>query len=243
MPGPDKARYFVENYSEFCQHLVEQKLDVQRASLEEFCRQLAESSRVLDIHDSVYMFTPTLIHGDFHVGNMLFANISGIENVDDDKNVTSPIWLLDWATCGQGNPLCDFVFFWVVSTNDSDARTMIQHYLPLYYDTLMKSRRGHDKPMPLAESDQLCDFTYAQCLFMARTCLIHQFILLVCYDTWTRNFLLDICNKDGDDATLQFYQQHFDNVNRRCALAVLSDEAEVLQRLFPGNESEDDPRA
>lgn len=235
LPGPDKARYFMENYSDFCKHLRgQQMLDISEASLEALGQRLC--SKVLDIHESVYGFTPTLIHGDFHVGNMLFTRgFVKDNNYDNDPLDKSPIWLLDWATCGKGNPLCDFVFFWVVSTKDSDAQTFLHQFLPLYYNKLMKCRRRghHEIQAEVSGYEPISDFSYEDCLQMVRTCLVHQFILLVCYDAWTRNFLLDLYNTEGDNATLEFYEQHFDNVNRRCALAVFSAEVDVFQHMFP----------
>ena len=93
--------------------------------LRSLCKQLRQH-RLREVHDRVATYRPCLIHGDFHVANLIFA----------PNDETLPPALIDWATCGRGNPLFDLVFFLVVSTprggEDAEYTTSL---LKLYYRT------------------------------------------------------------------------------------------------------------
>lgn len=137
----------------------------------------------------------TIVHGDFHIGNLLV-------------NKTTP-WLVDWSMAGVGNPLVDLVFFLVVgapniSTDGSDTATSanVERVLKLYHTTLNKQN-------PMLSWDQL--------VLNFRLCLLNQLIILVCYDELCR----DMADSFQDERVV--YHAHFDRVNVRCVKMLLSD--------------------
>jgi len=127
----------------------------------------------------------TMIHGDFHIGNMLFQSDS--------------LWLVDWATCGKGNPLRDVVFFLIRSCHfwtDSieSNRKYVNKFLKVYFDAL-----------------SVPDFSFQQCQNSYHLCVVNQFAILVCYD----KFCQELAQSDPA------LQEHFEGVNTRCSLALI----------------------
>ena len=121
---------------------------------------IAAAKRIDMIQASVEKKRYTLVHGDFHMGNMLLPR--GIEG-DGDKRP----WLVDWSFCGIGNPSVDLVFF--LAMNDlkaEDTSRVLQHY-----HNVVKERSQ------LSWNDFLTSF---------RQSLLNQFIILVCYDSLCR---------------------------------------------------------
>ena len=192
LTGLQKEQLFAQYYPTFCPDWPD---------CQTLCQSLndADSSIAQLLHDRVHAFQPTLIHGDMHVGNLLFGTTA-------TNSKTSSIYLIDWATCGAGNPMRDLVFFFVVSTNGISITTVRDEWLPLYHEELTTS--GTKIQISLADLwDHFLD------------CLVNQFIILVCYDETVRNLLRqhDECPPHVEI----MYNQHFDNVNQRCAQAIL----------------------
>jgi hypothetical protein len=134
-----------------------------------------------------------MIHGDFHVGNLLFSD-------SDDE-----IFLIDWATCGAGNPMQELVFFLVVSTKNATLSEIQSQWLPLYHRELL----SYNKQIEVSLEDlwnHLSD------------CLVNQLVILVCYDNVSRQL---IAEQACDQGAIQMFHMHFDNCNRRCAETLL----------------------
>jgi thiamine kinase-like enzyme len=102
----------------------------------------------------------TLVHGDFHMGNMLLP-----KKIDIGRTDTRP-WLVDWSFSGIGNPLVDLVFF--LAMNDISAQDT--KVLQDYYDVV-----------------KVRSLSWDEFLTMFRQCLLNQFIILVCYDSLCRD--------------------------------------------------------
>lgn len=128
--------------------------------LDDIVTWIAAAERIDMIQASVEKKRYTLVHGDFHMGNMLLP--SGIEG-DGDKRP----WLVDWSFCGIGNPSVDLVFF--LAMNDLKAK-----------DTSRVLRDYHNV---VKERSQL---SWDDFLTMFRQSLLNQFIILVCYDSLCR---------------------------------------------------------
>mmetsp|Transcript_11791 Transcript_11791/g.18099 ORF Transcript_11791/g.18099 Transcript_11791/m.18099 type:complete len:377 (+) Transcript_11791:156-1286(+) len=119
---------------------------------------IAAGERIDMIQASVEEKRYTLVHGDFHMGNMLLPK--GIVGDVDGRP-----WLVDWSFSGIGNPSVDLVFF--MAMNDittEDAKRVLQDYYKV-----VKGRLSWD-----------------EFLGMFRLCLLNQFIILVCYDSLCR---------------------------------------------------------
>ncbi|KAL7519061.1 hypothetical protein ACHAWX_003860 [Stephanocyclus meneghinianus] len=163
----------------------------------------------------------TMVHGDFHIGNILFPK-EGRTAVHGCEESCVP-WLVDWSMVGLGNPLIDLVFFLVVGANDihihqEDASTTSKHLeriLRLYYTSLNDQKPTEFSTM---EPDQSLLLSWDEFVSMFRECLLNQFIILVCYDTLCRD-MADAFPCDEKDV----YHDHFDRVNVRCVRMLLSD--------------------
>ena len=128
--------------------------------LDDIVEWISAAERIDMIQASVENKRYTLVHGDFHMGNMLLPK--GIEGDKDGRP-----WLVDWSFCGIGNPSVDLVFF--LAMNDlktDDTRRVIQDY---YNVVKERSQLSWD------------DF-----LTMFRQSLLNQFIILVCFDSLCR---------------------------------------------------------
>ena len=95
LDGLTKETQFPTHLAAFLQDLPQKEL------LQRICKQDIVSN-IRSTHDLLHESSNvwTMIHGDFHIGNILIQN--------------SSFWLVDWATCGKGNPLRDVVFFLIV---------------------------------------------------------------------------------------------------------------------------------
>lgn len=102
MSGLQKEQAFPNLWKAFVEDISLD--DAQGEKLNAVCSDLS-NRRLRDIHERVHEYQPTLIHGDFHVGNLLF------------NNDTSKLTILDWATCGAGNNMVDVVFFFSSAPN------------------------------------------------------------------------------------------------------------------------------
>lgn len=103
----------------------------------------------------------TLVHGDFHMGNLLLPKTDN----RCDSSVDNRPWLVDWSFCGLGNPVVDLVFF--LGMNDV---TNIDSVLRNYHNVIK-------------ERSQL---SWNDLLAMFRECLLNQFVILVSYDSLCR---------------------------------------------------------
>lgn len=138
----------------------------------------------------------TLVHGDFHMGNLLLPKISENDDVEEERDIRP--WLVDWSFSGIGNPLVDLVFF--LAMNDVVTRN-IDQVLQNYYSVLK-------------ERSQL---SWNDFLTMFRQCLLNQFVILVCYD--------NVCREMADSSPnemVEVQHTHFDRVNTRCTRMILA---------------------
>ena len=175
--------------------------------------QSMESLKLRNIHDKVHdSFTNrlTFIHGDYHIANWLFPiGDNHDEKTHEDSTQSSrrrkPL-LIDWSTCGYGNPMIDFVFFIVVSTNDEICKKLKSKYLKLYYEALLRYNPSASKQIPNIQKLQE----------MVQYALLLQWMILVSYDELCRQITM----VEPDDQKRNKQLQHFRNVNRRCVLAL-----------------------
>lgn len=201
MSGLQKEQTFPKLWKAFVDEVLLD--DAQRVQLHTICRDLSKR-RLGDTHDQVHQYQPTMIHGDFHVGNLLFH--------DNNNTVT----ILDWATCGTGNFMVDVVFFFLVSTQLS-TKEMMHTWLPYYHQVLL-------------ESNPNIDVSWKTSVYYFRTCLLNQFIVLVCHDEISKMLLK---TQVESSQLLEHYSQHFTNVNKRCVEALLSEEMNLSEYALP----------
>ena len=76
--------------------------------LDEIVSWTAQSPRIEGLAMSVAERKQTLVHGDYHVGNMLLPKAC-----EQDQTP----WLVDWSMAGIGNSCVDLVFFLVVGAD------------------------------------------------------------------------------------------------------------------------------
>jgi thiamine kinase-like enzyme len=164
----------------------------EKAKVTKICEELAANPQKLeDIHNAVDAAEQTFIHGDFHVSNMLF-----------DRSYRST-WLLDWATCGKGNPMRDFAFFFIVAVSASARRRLEQTCLEGYYQTIIKE--GFDQ------------YNLEQWKHQYHLCILNQFLILVVYDKLSKQ----LANNAKTEKLRTELHQHFKEVNFRCCLLLL----------------------
>ena len=182
--------------------------DTTKSFIYKMCQQL-ENLRLRDVHGLVHKHRITLVHGDFHVANFLWPSLEsstatangGDTNAAESK---SRPYLLDFATCGCGNPLVDFVFFFVVSTNN-DCVSNIYGWLRKYYDLLIKHNPNIRSTLTVEALKE-----------MMMPVLLCQWLILVSYDSMCRQIALSEINEGKRKMTIM----HFNNVNQRTVLAM-----------------------
>lgn len=187
--------------------------------LDEIVSWTAQLSRIEGIAKSVADKKYTLVHGDYHIGNMLLPKTHGRDiDWEDGKDHNMP-WLVDWSMAGIGNPCVDLVFFLVVgaeyipthevtplhaprakSTNTA-TKEWVWPILHQYYEALTtNASNNHQHPL----------LSWSAFQSMLSECILNQFIILVCYD--------DLCRSMADASpNSKVYHDHFDRVNVRCA--------------------------
>jgi tRNA A-37 threonylcarbamoyl transferase component Bud32 len=212
MSGLQKEQSFPDCWPDFIAPLGEDE------RIRQLCASLSRR-RLRDIHARVHEYRPTLIHGDFHVANILFSP-------------NNQLWLLDWATCGLGNPMVDVVFFFLVSTR-LDMTNMCETWLPHYHHELTTTTTT---TTDTTNNNAIMDLSWESCLGHFRTCLLNQFIILVCYDQISKNLLAN----EASGEVCEHYAQHFDNVNRRCVRALLSEEMDIDNYPLPRFKTEEE---
>ena len=129
--------------------------------LDEIVNWIASVDRIEVIKRCVEERRYTLVHGDFHMGNLLLPTTAN----KCDSSVDNRPWLVDWSFSGVGNPIVDLVFF--LGMNDV---TNIDCVLQNYHNVIK-------------ERSQL---SLDDLLTMFRECLLNQFVMLVCYDSLCR---------------------------------------------------------
>jgi len=184
LDGMSKASMFFDAYEVFLSQLNLGGSEIN--DILKICQQI-DAAKIIELDQKLHHNETfwTMIHGDFHVGNMLFQN--------------SDIYLLDWATCGKGNPLRDLAFFLIVSCtfwtkSVKSNRIKIELYLKLYYESLNQ-----------------IDLSYKDCEKCYFDCVLNQFIILVCFDEFCHKMA-----KDNPDLL-----KHFENTRIRCCHALL----------------------
>lgn len=175
-----------------------------RSRLTELCEHLSANTELLQrTHELVDSGPQTLIHGDYHVANILFP--SGA-SADDER-----VWLLDWATCGKGNPMRDLAFFFIVSVTEHDRREQEQHSLELYHSTVQTERlagNGADAAAALSLADWTREY---------KVCVLNQFLILVVYDHLSKHLAANA----KTEKLRHELDAHFRAVNLRACLSVL----------------------
>jgi hypothetical protein len=175
--------------------------EVDRERVARLCEKLSEDpARLTRIHDAVANGPTTLIHGDFHTGNVLFARH---EQASEGSNDLSQLWLVDWATCGKGNPLRDLAFFFIVGVRSEHRAAVEAASLRTYADTIKQERVDHLS---------LADWTRHY-----KACVLNQFVILVVYDHLSKH----LASNAKSEKLRQELHAHFREVNARACLAVL----------------------
>jgi len=209
MSGIQKERTFPTLWKDFVSGIEMET--AQRQRLNHVCTDLS-NRRLRDVHERVHEHQRTLIHGDFHVGNLLFDN-------ENNNKLT----ILDWATCGAGNNMIDVVFFFLISTKLSMTQVK-KEWLPMYHRVLL-------------ESNGTIEYSWEKCVYDFQTCLLNQFLILVCYDEISKTLLR---SEVDSREVLEHYTQHFTNVNKRCVEALLSTEMNLSEYPLPPIKKESD---
>lgn len=182
--------------------------DADRQRITQVCEALsAQPERVGSIHDAVGNGPKTLIHGDFHTANLLFPSTQ-------DGNQPC-LWLVDWATCGRGNPMRDLAFFFMVGVRSEHRAVLESASLQAYYDAVTSEGVTH---LSLDEWKE-----------HYRVCVLNQLITLAVYDNLSKH----LANNATSEKLRDELHAHFREVNYRSCYAVLDhfDEQE-LARLY-----------
>ncbi|OWZ24857.1 Phosphotransferase [Phytophthora megakarya] len=172
----------------------------EKNQLTALCQRLCQKPELLKVvHDLVDNGPTSLIHGDFHIANMLLPT-------DDIDEVT---WLLDWATCGKGNPLRDLAFFFIVSVQASHRRAHEATCLEVYHKAL--TTEVESVCIPLDELRQ-----------QYKACVLNQFLILVVYDKLSKSLA---ASAKTEKLRVEL-DAHFREVNYRACLSVLDNFSE-----------------
>ncbi|RLN32020.1 hypothetical protein BBJ28_00017131 [Nothophytophthora sp. Chile5] len=204
LSGEEKRLQFPDCWTAFLDDIPLESAEKARLSV--FCQRLSEKPHQLEaVHKLVDEGPSTLIHGDFHIANMLLPT--------DPSDETT--WLLDWATCGKGNPLRDLAFFFIVSVQSDHRRSQEAVSLKLYYEALATEVQS----MPLSLDELRRQY---------KACVLNQFVILVVYDSLSKSLA---ANAKTEKLRVEL-DAHFREVNRRACLSVLDNfEDEDFQLL------------
>lgn len=167
----------------------------EKVQLTALCQRLSRKPDQLKVvHEMVDNGPSSLIHGDFHIANMLLPT-------SDTEEVT---WLVDWATCGRGNPLRDLAFFFIVSVQASHRREQEAQCLEVYHKVL--TTEAEDVRLSLDELH-----------WQYKVCVLNQFLILVVFDSLSKSLA---ANAKNEKLRVEL-DAHFREVNRRACLSVL----------------------
>ncbi|GMF10382.1 unnamed protein product [Phytophthora lilii] len=167
----------------------------EKTRLMALCQRLSDKPVLLNtLHDLVDEGPSTLIHGDFHIANMLLPT-------DPANDVT---WLLDWATSGKGNPLRDVAFFFIVSVQPSHRQEQEAQCLEVYHKAL--TSEATTVRLSLEELQR-----------QYKVCVLNQFVILAVYDSLSKSLA---ANAKTERLRVEL-DEHFREVNRRACLSVL----------------------
>jgi hypothetical protein len=97
----------------------------------------------------------TLIHGDFHAGNLLW----------DRTGQPDAVWVIDWQTPGAGPPVVDVARSLGSAFERNGLPSVRQDYLPAYHDSLV--------------SHEVADYPYERLLSDYRFGLLDRLALLI----------------------------------------------------------------
>ena len=232
--GLERERLFEVRWEEYVDGCVSEcgLSSGEIAALRSVCAELLTGRRLREVHDLVASYRPTLIHGDFHAANVLYpmvddsvlAHLTGPPQVEP---LDQRPWLLDWATCGAGNPLFDLTFFLIVSaTQAMDDPRETERLLRLYHSKLTGGESGR-----AAEISH--DLPYNRCLDIYRGCVLNEFLILVAYNRLSGEFIRATENSSLRKERLA----HFCNVNRHCIRALLSPLMNIHHYSLPPKKS------
>ncbi|CAI5712034.1 unnamed protein product [Hyaloperonospora brassicae] len=204
LTGEEKCLRFPGCWKEFVDDIPLESSD--RARLTSLCHRLSDKPDVLKVlHDTVEDGPSSLIHGDFHIANVLIPASGSDETT----------WLLDWATCGKGNPLRDLAFFFIVSVRTDHRREQEGECLKMYHTALTTE----------AGAERLSLEELRQCY---KVCVLNQFLILVVFDKLSKS----LAAKATSEKLRVDLDSHFREVNRRACLSVLDNINEKdLERL------------
>ncbi|CAI5745285.1 unnamed protein product [Peronospora destructor] len=199
LTGEEKRLQFPGCWEDYMDAVLLQSSE--KAQLTALCQHLSNKPDQLQVvHEMIGSGPSSLIHGDFHIANML------LPTDDDSEEVT---WLLDWATCGKGNPLRDLAFFFIVSVRASHRREQEDQCLKVYYEAL------------LTEAG-VARLSFDELLRQYKMCVLNQFLILVVYDSLSKSFA---ANAKTEKLRVEL-DAHFREVNRRACLSVLDNVGE-----------------
>ncbi|KAF1335373.1 Aminoglycoside phosphotransferase, partial [Globisporangium splendens] len=181
--------------------------NTEKERLTTLCQRLSANPELLEsVHNAVEGDPSTLIHGDYHVANILFPT------APSDPTV----WLLDWATCGKGNPMRDLAFFFIVSVAEQDRREQESASLQLYRDVVAM------------ESPEAATLTLDEWRRHYRICVLNQFLILVVYDHLSKHLAANA----KTEKLRNELDAHFRKVNLRACFSVLDNiDADALDSL------------
>ncbi|CEG48653.1 aminoglycoside phosphotransferase [Plasmopara halstedii] len=126
LTGEEKRLQFPSCWKVYLNDVSLESSDMARIIV--LCQRLSQNPNLLErVHEMVESGPSCFIHGDFHIANMLLPT----DDTEDERT-----WLLDWATCGRGNPMRDLAFFFIVSVKAIHRRAQEAQCQQKYFDTL-----------------------------------------------------------------------------------------------------------
>ena len=233
--GEQKEEMFTDACEIFCnyvrrteneEHILGTFTSEERQRFHDICTDFSHR-RLRYIHKYVHEQEQfALVHGDLHFGNMLFRRSSS--QSEDIKQKKQDIYLIDWATCGRGNPMRDIAFFRILCM-DVDEREVIDSYLPQYYSNLCDAydiqRHHHTNCQQKGIKDT---FTLKACQESYDMCILNQFLIFICYHELTESF---IHQKGIEEEVRVSRSRHFQGVYRRCIKALLQSYSRAKARF------------
>ncbi|EEY65830.1 uncharacterized protein PITG_03356 [Phytophthora infestans T30-4] len=205
LTGEEKRLRFPDCWKDFLDDVALESS--KKTTLTALCQRLSRKPDQLKlVHDMVDSGPSCLIHGDFHIANMLLPT-GGTEN--------EATWLLDWATCGKGNPLRDLAFFFVVSVQANHRRAQEAQCLEIYHNAL-------------TTETETVRLSLDELRRQYNMCVLNQFLILVVFDSLSKSLA---ANAKTEKLRVEL-NEHFREVNRRSCLSVLDNLGEKDLQLL-----------